>query len=198
MKRNFWFAIAAVTIGILAGIGVCFYEYFYPKQYVKNDMGEYVNIAASANEETFPINKNTTFEIEYYYQDEERILTEQVSSIPVLLGCDKEGLSDYLKNYMEHLSYEEKEEGLVAFELVEYHNNCISLRKTFRKDEMTGYYAKSFNGTIVILNGDEKTVYEYTQIPINTLPQNLQEKVIQGYYLETDEELYNFLENYSS
>ena len=105
---------------------------------------------------------------------------------------------DYLKDYMEHLSYEEQEQGLISYELISYHDNQISLRKTYRETKVKGYYAKSFNGTIVILNGDEKTVYEYTQIPINVLPEDLQEEVISGYYLETDEALYSFLENYSS
>lgn len=198
MKRNIIFAISALTIGILSALGVYFYNYFYPEQYVKNDEGEYVNIATAANKDTFPVDKSTTFQIEYYYPDENRTLTEQIDSIPVLLGCDKDGVLDYLKDYMAHLSYEEQEQGLISYELISYHDNQISLRKTYRETKVKGYYAKSFNGTIVILNGDEKTVYEYTQIPINVLPEDLQEEVISGYYLETDEALYSFLENYSS
>lgn len=198
MKRNIIFAISALIIGSIFGLGVYFYHYFYPEQYVKNELGEYVNIAVSANKETFPVDKSTTFEIQYYYPDENRTLTEQVETIPALIGCDKEGVLNYLKDYMEHLSYEEQEQGLTSYNLVSYQDNHISLRKTYKKTEVNGYYAKSFNGTIVILNGDEKTVYEYTQIPINVLPEKLQEEVISGYYLETDEDLYSFLENYSS
>ncbi|MGN0153731.1 MAG: hypothetical protein ACI4A3_04730 [Lachnospiraceae bacterium] len=198
MKRNLIFAAMALMIGILAGSFVYFYAYFYPKQYVKNDAGEYVNIATASNLSTFPVTKNTTFVIEYYYSDEQRILTEQAGNIPALLGCDKDGVIQYLEEYMKHLSKEEKEKGLVSYELVSYKGNQINLRKTFKKPVFSGYYAKSFNGMIVILNGDGKTVYEYTQIPINMLPDNVKEEVIEGYYLETEEDLYNFLENYSS
>lgn len=198
MKRNLIFAIGAVIIGILSGASVYFYEYFYPKQYIKNEAGEYVNVAVAQNEDTFPVTKNTIFEIEYYYSDEQRTLKEQVGSIPALLGCDKKGVLKYLDEYMKHLSYEEQDKGLVSFELVSYNDHHIYLRKTFKKQSLSGYFAKSFNGTIVILNGDEKTVYEYTQIPINVLPENLQEEVLQGYYLEDEEALYSFLENYSS
>ena len=50
----------------------------------------------------------------------------------------------------------------------------------------------------MILESDDKTVYEYTQIMIHMLPADLQDKVNEGYYLENEEELYSFLENYSS
>ncbi|MCM1158924.1 MAG: hypothetical protein NC300_11035 [Bacteroidales bacterium] len=197
MKRNLLFAIAAVMLGMLAGTSVLCYHYFYPRQYVKNEEGIYENIAVARQTPTFPVNKNTVFEIEYYYPDENRTLKEETKNIPALLGCSKEGLLRYLEDYMNHLSYEDQEKGLVSYELVSYNENHIYLKKTFQQQNFTGFYAKSFNGTIVILNGDEKTVYEYTQIPINTLPENLQEEVIEGYYLEDEAALYNFLENYS-
>jgi hypothetical protein len=82
--------------------------------------------------------------------------------------------------------------------LTGYQNSQITLRKTYDTQEKQGYYAKSFNGTIVILQSDGKTVYEYTQIEIHTLPEEIQQQVTEGYYLENDEDLYNFLENYSS
>ena len=198
MKRNIIFAVSALLIGILSGLGVYGYHYFYPEKYVKNEQGEYENITVAASKETFPVSQSTTFEIQHYYPDENRTLTEQVDTIPILIGSDKEEVLKYLEDYMNHLSQEEQEKGLVSYELISYQDNHISLRKTYKKEEVKGYYAKSFNGTIVILNGDGKTVYEYTQIPINTLPEELQEKVISGYYLETDEALYSFLENYSS
>lgn len=198
MKRNIIFAVSALLIGVLSGLGVYLYQYFYPEKYIKNEQGEYVNIAVATSNDTFPVSQNTTFEIQHYYPDENRTLTEQIDTIPVLIGSDKEEVLNYLKEYMNHLSKEEQEKGLVSYELISYYDNHISLRKTYKQEVVKGYYAKSFNGTIVILNGDEKTVYEYTQIPINTLPEELQEKVMSGYYLETNEALYSFLENYSS
>lgn len=197
MKRSLVFAILALAVGCLTGALVLGYAFFYPKQYVKNENGDYVNVT-TPKEDTFPITKNTTFEIEYYYPDEQRTLTEQIDSMPVLLGCDKEGVTNYLKDYMEHLSYEDRENGLSSYELVSYNDNHICLRKTFKKQEYTGYYAQSFNGTIVILNGDGKTVYEYTQITIDSLPEDLQKQVLEGYPLDNEEDLYNFLENYST
>lgn len=198
MKRNLLFAAAAVTIGIFSCIGVYLYQYFYPERYEKTESGEYVNIETAAKRTAFPIDEITTFVIEYYYPDEERLLTEQVEDMPMLLGCDKEGVEQYLANYMEHLSRKEQEEGLVSYTLTGYNEKQLTLRKTYRKEEKNGFYARSFNGTIVILQSDNKTVYEYTPIMIHLLPEDMQEKINDGYYLENEKELYSFLENYSS
>ena len=115
-----------------------------------------------------------------------------------MLGCDKEGVERYLDEYMNHLSAEEREEGLSDFQLVSYNKNVIRFRKIYSIPDYEGYYAKSFNGYIVIMNGDEKTVYDYTQISVHLLPEDLQEEVRAGYYLEDETALYNFLETYSS
>ena len=45
---------------------------------------------------------------------------------------------------------------------------------------------------------DGQTLYEYTDISVQELPEELQEEIISGKRIETTEELYGFLENYSS
>ena len=130
MKRNLLFAFGAVMIGALSLLGVISFAYFYPKNYVKNDSGEYVNITTAGQQSTFPVTKATIFNVQYSYPDEDRLLTEQLKYIPALLGCDKEGVEKYLDNYMEHLSKSEQEAGLVSYEMIAYHENEITLRKT--------------------------------------------------------------------
>lgn len=198
MKRNIIFAVVSLGIGLILGLSVFLYDYFYPQEYIKTDSGEYVNIAVANNPVTFPVTKDTQFEIEHFYVDEQRTLTENVGNMPVLIGCDKKELEQYLGEYMKHLSAEEKAEGLSSYEMVSYANNVITLRKTYQIPIYEGYYAKSFNGTIVILKGDEKTVYEYTQISVNVLPEDLQKEAQDGFFLEDENALYNFLETYSS
>lgn len=198
MKRNLMFALFSISTGILSLCGIFLYNYFYPQKYVIDDSGEYVNITVSENKSAFPISKSTSFVVEYEYPEENRILKEHIESIPALLGCDKAGVEKYLETYMDNLSRDEKEAGLVSYKLISYRENEITLRKTYKKPEPSGYYAKSYNGLIVILNGDEKTVYEYTRISLASLPEDMRPEIINGYYLADDEELYSFLENYTS
>ena len=99
---------------------------------------------------------------------------------------------------MEHLPTQEQLDGLTSYELISYEGLEIHLRKTYHQNSNGGYIAKSFNGMVVILNGDGKTVYEYTEINIGALPEDLRNEILDGMKLETEEELYSFLENYSS
>jgi len=61
-----------------------------------------------------------------------------------------------------------------------------------------GYYLFENNGVIVVLENDRKTIYEYTDILIEELPTNLQKEISNGKYINSLEDLYGFLENYSS
>lgn len=60
------------------------------------------------------------------------------------------------------------------------------------------YYLMEVNGYVVVYLSDKKTPYEYTSIPFDELPDKLREEVRNGKYIESTEELYGFLENYSS
>lgn len=62
----------------------------------------------------------------------------------------------------------------------------------------SGYYLKNLNGYLAVYLQDGKTLYEYTTISLQALPQELQDEIASGKWIETTEELYGFLENYSS
>lgn len=54
------------------------------------------------------------------------------------------------------------------------------------------------NNYVTVYRLPEKELYEYTDVIMDVLPAELQEEVQQGKYLKNEEELYNFLENYTS
>lgn len=197
MKRNIFFAVWAVILPVLVFGLYNLYCYFYPRQYVQNKNGEYINVNAK-DQDTFPITKDTTFVMEYYYPEENRVLRENIKSIPDLLGCSEEAVRTYLNDYMKHLNKSDQEKGLCKYEMVSYHGQEIRLRKTYRQSRQNGFIAKSYNGMIVILKNDGRTVYEYTEINIAGLPEDLREQIQNGLAIENEEALYNFLENYSS
>lgn len=60
------------------------------------------------------------------------------------------------------------------------------------------YYLMEVNGYIVVYLSDKTTPYEYTDILYDELPAMLREEVRNGKYIESTEELYGFLENFSS
>lgn len=64
------------------------------------------------------------------------------------------------------------------------------------KDEC--YYLMDVNGYVVVFLSDKETAYEYTDILCDDLPETLRQEIQNGKYIEDQEELYGFLENYSS
>ena len=60
------------------------------------------------------------------------------------------------------------------------------------------FYLNLSDGKIVVLCDDRETVYQYTEIEADRLPEELQRELIIGMYVENEEALYRFLETYSS
>ena len=63
---------------------------------------------------------------------------------------------------------------------------------------MSGYYLYEVNGYVVVFENDKITPYEYTDILYEELPELLKQEIKNGKYIKNEEELYGFLENYTS
>ena len=53
-------------------------------------------------------------------------------------------------------------------------------------------------GFVVVYLSDRKTIYEMTEIPLSDLPEEVRQEIAAGKYVAARDELYGFLENYSS
>ena len=60
------------------------------------------------------------------------------------------------------------------------------------------FFLMEVNGYVAVYGSDRETVYEYTDILVSELPYVLQNEIKNGKYIDNVEELYGFLENYSS
>lgn len=60
------------------------------------------------------------------------------------------------------------------------------------------YVIVNEDGYLTVYKKDLKTVYFNTDIPYQELNEELQEKIDNGYPIQDTQELYDFLENYSS
>jgi len=60
------------------------------------------------------------------------------------------------------------------------------------------YYLTEDSGYVSIYETDKNTIYEYTDIPLQELPLELQKELKAGIGIASERELYDFLENYSS
>lgn len=60
------------------------------------------------------------------------------------------------------------------------------------------YYIKEEYGRLVVYESKNQEIYMETSIETYTLPAEIKEKLETGIFFQTEEELYDFLESYSS
>lgn len=80
-------------------------------------------------------------------------------------------------------------------------NDSIPTRRSSAKGESVSddaYYLKELHGYVAVYLQDGTTLYETTSLSVNNLPDEVQQDLKNGIYLKSAEELYGFLENYSS
>ena len=71
-----------------------------------------------------------------------------------------------------------------------------ALRVAHTKEKV--YYLSNRNGYVIVYLDDQTSIYEYTNIRVEELPEELQNEIREGKRLEGKDKLYGFLENYSS
>jgi hypothetical protein len=143
---------------------------------------------------------NTTKYILEHYNAKEFTLNEETLPTPAdFVGLTREEIIDFLSNYEKSPTLEDKQMGLESFELVSFSGEQIVLRKTYYPySDNYKYYLINEGGFVTVYYIDKSTVYEYTNIALDSLPANLQDEISSGKYITDLDELYNFLENYSS
>ncbi len=60
------------------------------------------------------------------------------------------------------------------------------------------YLLLAEDGYVAVYHADGKTFFSSTDILLIKLPEDLQAEIQEGKYITSEEQLYNFLENYSS
>lgn len=60
------------------------------------------------------------------------------------------------------------------------------------------YWIKEEDGMVVVYYADEDTVFDYTTIPMKSLPLTVQMEIDEGKKVDSLSQVYGFLENYSS
>ncbi len=125
---------------------------------------------------------------------------ETQESVPVkYIGLDREGLLEELDSYDRNPPLTELERGFETIELTAFSKDRVVICKYYKQpEEDKGFYLMVADHFIVVYREDKQTLYMNTDILLESLNEKLQTEIMQGKYVETEEELYHFLESYSS
>lgn len=129
-------------------------------------------------------------------QTEER---EQLALPGFMVGLDRRELAAYVEGYMEAMPVNEYLSGLVSYEIVSFNADKVVLRKTYNETKVENqFYICQRGDFVVVYYSDLKTVYEYTEIRMDSLTEEVQQVLKQGFYVKDAQELYSILEGYTS
>lgn len=192
----------ALCVGVMACVAVASYV-TYMKTVGYDDLARFEerkeeSRAVDGKDET-AITHRTKLVVEQYNRKEGTIV-ELDENMPVeYVGLDRQGLEEYLEEYEKSPSIADLEIGFEGYQIMSFSNRQVVLRKTFLPPNVSyKYYLTSENGCVIVYYIDKKTVFEYTNISVDSLPMEIQRQLQRGKYVTDIESLYDFLENYSS
>lgn len=116
---------------------------------------------------------------------------------------ERQQVSALVSSKDQELVFETYEEGSLLrnrYRITAYGPEQIVLRREEEEETDSGqeFLLKVEEGCITVYDKESGKVFEHTNIPLETLPQELQAEVLLGKTLQGNDELYSFLENYSS
>ena len=139
-----------------------------------------------------------------YVLEEADILNHTVTETSVRLpdkyiGMDREQFLQAMETYEISPPLSEQERGFVDLEVISFSRERVVVRKNYRfLQPSSSFYLAVYDNEVIVYLEDRETVYIETHIRLDSLPEQLQEQIIEMMWVEDEEKLYSFLENYSS
>ncbi len=115
------------------------------------------------------------------------------------VGMNREQFLEAMELYEAFPPLSEMERGFVSLEVLSFSRERVVVQMNYNYVQpSTSFYLAVKNNEIVVYLEDMKTEYINTGILLDTLPEDLQQEIMQMMWVENEESLYDFLEAYSS
>lgn len=181
-------------------------EEFYPTRYAaeqikaKNTViAQEPQVIPTALEEEQVICADTQYVIEEVDMEKDTSVETKWKVPDKYIGMDRERFVKEMELYQKSPSLKDQELGFVSIEVVSFSKEKVVVRKNYIfKEICTSFYLVNEKNFVVVYGDDLRTVYMTTNISLDALPDELKQEIIRRKYISTEEELYNFLESYSS
>lgn len=206
-RISLFLVIAAVLLAAGGYAALKTEQFFYPNRYPQNEsvrlseqkaVIEEEQVIEAAVEEIPVVTADTQYLIEEVNLTK-GIVNEKEESVPVkYIGLDRDGMLEELASYDANPPLTELELGFQTIELTAFSKDRIVVCKYYKDKEDKGFYLMVADHFIVVYEEDKQTLYMNTDILLESLDESLQAEIMQGKYIESEDELYNFLESYSS
>lgn len=197
------FIYTVFTILVGMGIGIYAMRYFYPYNNIsseiageQNEIIQDVNVS-TLNQETLCV--DTKYIIEEYDVDRDSVVETTWRLPDKYIGMNREQFLEAMKLYESFPPLSERERGFLGLQVLSFSRQEVAVRKEYQFIQPSpGFYIAVYNNKIRVYLDDKKTIYIDTEINLDQIPKELQKEIINMMYVESEEELYDFLETYSS
>ena len=196
----FVYPFLTFVLGIFTHIG--YINYFYPNKYNIQDKvsleEEYSLYEASALSPAM-ITRDTKYIVTEYDLTDNSEFERQEQLPDMYLGMNRSSLEEALYEYQNNPTLEDIEKGFCSIQLESFSPKKVHISKTYQsKEENDGYYLMVLDGKIVVMEEDKETIYLTTDIYADALSDSLKQELLLGKYIQNIDELYGFLESYTS
>ena len=115
------------------------------------------------------------------------------------IGMDRRRFLEVMEQYEASPPLSEKERGFVSLEVLSFSRERVVVQMNYRYVQPSAsFYLAVYNNEVVVYLEDKKTIYINTDIPLSSLPEKVQQDIIQMMWVPDEESLYHLLESYSS
>lgn len=146
-----------------------------------------------------------TLSVETEYVLEERDIDGQTTvettwKLPdKYVGMNREQFLEAMELYEAFPPLSEMERGFVSLEVLSFSRERVVVQMNYRYVKpSSSFYLAVYDNEVLVYLEDKETVYIETDIMLEQLPEEIQKDIIDMLWIENEEELYNFLETYSS
>ena len=195
----FVYPFLTFLLGIFTHIG--YLNYFYPNKYTPQKESSFLeDTAYEVSNLSKPITTCDTKYIIIEYNAKENTQKVLETKIPEkYLGMTRQNLEEALKEYQQNPTLEDIEKGFLNIQLESFSSKEVKVNKNYNPaPPNTGYYLMVLDGKIVVMEEDKQTIYLTTDIYAEALSDSLKQELILGKFIHNIDELYGFLESYTS
>lgn len=200
----FIYPACMLALGLFAGLSV--QEFFYPnRQYIRQEESEESReteenktLQAAGGQEQV-ITADTRYVVERFdLTDSSR--TEEEEPLPEqYIGMNREQFVEACEVYEASPSLEDQNRGFLSMYVERFSAEEVVIRKNYESStKPEEFYLAVENNYVVVYKADKKTRFMSTGIPVQSLSDELAEKLLNFKYVGSEAELYDFLESYSS
>lgn len=143
--------------------------------------------------------QSTVVVIESYDENGSLISREITTPNADVVGLSRLELMIYANEYKTQASQEEINQGLERMVVQSFSSDSVTLVKYYGEPvEEPGYWIAVKDNVVIVYTEDKSEVFEFTNIELWQLPQDVQYDLADGIYVENERELFDFLQTYSS